>query len=78
MVAPSMLSHVRRKLSDKCNRLGMAVLAVKSVKVIAAVLVGFFLLMPHGALAQEPDEAASLNNQVVQLYKQGRYSERYR
>ena len=69
-----MLSHVRRKLSDKCNRLGMAVLAVKSVKVIAAVLVGFFLLMPHAALAQV-DEAAALNQQVMQLYSRGRYSE---
>ena len=49
--------------------------AVRAVKIIAALLIGLFLSVPHAALAQEPDEAATLKQQVIQLYKQGRYSE---
>jgi tetratricopeptide (TPR) repeat protein len=47
---------------------------VRTVKSIAAVLFGFYLSLPHAALAQV-DEAAALNQQVLQLYSQGRYSE---
>ena len=45
--------------------------AVKTVKIIAALLIGLFLSVPHAALAQEPFEANDLNQQVVQLYNQG-------
>jgi tetratricopeptide (TPR) repeat protein len=48
--------------------------AMKTVKIIATLLIGFFLSVPHAALAQV-DEAAALNQQVLQLYSQGRYSE---
>ena len=47
----------------------------RATKIIAALLIGLFLSVPHAALAQEPDEATTLNQQVIQLYKQGRYSE---
>jgi CHAT domain-containing protein/Tfp pilus assembly protein PilF len=56
----------------------MAVPAVKSVKVIAALLIGFFLLMPHAALAQgffELFEARDLNKHAIELYNAGRYSD---
>jgi hypothetical protein len=39
--------------------------AVKTVKVIAAVLIGSFLSVAHLALAQGPDEATALNQQVI-------------
>jgi tetratricopeptide (TPR) repeat protein len=55
--------------------LEIAMPAVITVKIIAMVLVGFFLSVPHAALAQGLDEAAALNQQVTQLYNQGRYSE---
>jgi hypothetical protein len=45
------------------------------IKIIAALLIGLFLCTPHAALAQEPNEAATLTQQIIQLYKQGRYSE---
>jgi hypothetical protein len=32
--------------------------AVKTVKIIAALLIGLFLSVPHAALAQEPDQKA--------------------
>ena len=48
---------------------------MRNVKIIALLLVAFFLSVPHAALAQEPDEAATLTQQIIQLYKQGRYSE---
>ena len=49
--------------------------AMSAAKIIALVLVGFFLCMSHVALAQSIFEANDLNQQVIQLYKQGRYSE---
>ena len=49
--------------------------AVRTVKIIAVFLVGLFLSVPRAALAQGLDEAATLNQQVLQLYSQGRYSE---
>ena len=47
----------------------------RATKIIAALLIGLFLSVPHAALAQEPNEAATLTQQIIQLYKQGRYSE---
>jgi tetratricopeptide (TPR) repeat protein len=47
----------------------------RATKIIAALLIGLFLSVPHAALAQEPNEAAALTQQIIQLYKQGRYSE---
>jgi tetratricopeptide (TPR) repeat protein len=47
----------------------------RATKIIAALLIGLFLSVPHAALAQGPDEAATLTQQIIQLYKQGRYSE---
>jgi tetratricopeptide (TPR) repeat protein len=47
----------------------------RATKIIAALLIGLFLSVPHAALAQEPTEAATLTQQIIQLYKQGRYSE---
>jgi hypothetical protein len=49
--------------------------AVKIVAIIAALLIGLLLSVPHAALAQSLFEANDLNQQVIQLYKQGRYSE---
>jgi tetratricopeptide (TPR) repeat protein len=49
--------------------------AVRTVAIIAALLICFFLSVPHAALAQGLDEATALNQQVTQLYNQGRYSE---
>jgi CHAT domain-containing protein/Tfp pilus assembly protein PilF len=49
--------------------------AVRTVKIIAVMLVGFFCLLPHAALALGLDDAIALNQQVLQLYSQGRYSE---
>jgi tetratricopeptide (TPR) repeat protein len=49
--------------------------AVKTIGNIAALLICFFLSVPHVALAQGPDEASALNQQVIQLYNQGRFSE---
>jgi CHAT domain-containing protein len=49
--------------------------AVRTVKIIAVFLVGFFLSVPRAALAQGLDEAYDLTQQVTQLYNQGRYSE---
>jgi hypothetical protein len=48
--------------------------AIKPAKIIVVLLVGFLLSVSHVALAQV-DEAAALNQQIVQLYSQGRYSE---
>jgi len=42
---------------------------------IAILLVGFLLAAPHAALAHDLNEATALTEQVVQLTKQGRYSE---
>ena len=60
----------------ECNRLAIAMSAMRKVKIIAVVLVGFFFLsVPPAALAQGLDEATALNQQAIQLYIQGRYSE---
>ena len=66
---------VCRRLSDKRNGSEFGMPAVKTVKIIAALLVGFFLSVPHAALAQGLFEANDLNQQVNQLYNQGRNSE---
>ena len=75
MVAPSMIWHVCRKLSDKRNRLEIGMPAVKTVKIIAALLIGFFLSVPHAALAQGLFEASDLNERAIKLGNAGRYSE---
>jgi hypothetical protein len=59
---------------SECNRIGNQKSAMKTVKMIAALLIGLFLSVPHATLAQEPNEAATLTQQVIQLYKQGQYS----
>jgi tetratricopeptide (TPR) repeat protein len=48
---------------------------MRAVKIIALVVVGFFLSVPHVAWGQSLFEANDLNQQVIQLYNQGRYSE---
>jgi hypothetical protein len=48
---------------------------VKTLAIIAALLIRFVLLVPHAALAHWLDEATALNQQVIQLYNQGRFSE---
>ena len=45
------------------------------VKTIAAVLICFTLSVPRPALAQGIDEATALDQQIIQLYNQGRFSE---
>jgi CHAT domain-containing protein len=48
---------------------------MRVVKIIAALLIGLFLSVPHPALAQGLDEATVLDQQVEQLWSQGRYSD---
>jgi tetratricopeptide (TPR) repeat protein len=55
--------------------LGIGVPAVKTLAIIAALLTCFVVFVPHAALAQGPDEASALNQKVIQLYNQGRFSE---
>ena len=62
-------------LSDACNRLEIGMPAVKTVKIIAALLIGFFLSVPHAALAQGLFEASDLNERAIKLGNAGRYSE---
>jgi tetratricopeptide (TPR) repeat protein len=45
------------------------------LNIIAVLLVGFLLTVPHAAFAQALDESAALTQQVIQLYAQGRFSE---
>ena len=47
----------------------------RAAKIIAALLIGFFLCVSHAALAQSLFEANDLNQQAIQLYNQGRSSE---
>jgi tetratricopeptide (TPR) repeat protein len=54
---------------------GLTVPIVKIVKVIAALLIGFFLFVPHPAPAQELDEATVLDQKIEQLWRQGSYSD---
>jgi tetratricopeptide (TPR) repeat protein len=54
---------------------GISMPLARATKIIAALLIGFFLSVPHAASAQEPNEAATLTQQIIQLYKQGQYSE---
>ena len=49
--------------------------AMRTVKITALVLVGFFLSVSHVAWAQSLFEANDLDQQVNQLYSQGRSSE---
>ena len=44
----------------------------RATKIIAALLIGLFLSVPHVALGQSLFEANDLNQQVIELYKQGR------
>ena len=54
---------------------GISMPLARATKIIAALLIGFFLSVPHAALAQEPNEAAALTQQIIQLYERGRHSE---
>ena len=49
--------------------------ARKLVEIVSAVLICFVLSAAHPASAQGLDEATALNQQVIQLDKQGRFSE---
>jgi tetratricopeptide (TPR) repeat protein len=49
--------------------------AMRNIKIIALVLVGFFLSVPHAATAHTLDEARELNERAFELYKAGLYSE---
>jgi hypothetical protein len=49
---------------------GLLCPSVKTLAIIAASLIYFVLSVPHAALAQGPDEASALNQQVIQLYNQ--------
>ena len=57
------------------HRSEIGVPATKIVKLIAALLIGFFLSFQHSALAQSAKEASQLNNRAVELFNSGRYSE---
>ena len=48
---------------------------MRAVNIIALLLAGVFLSVPHAAMAQGRDEAGALNQQIIQLYNQGRYSD---
>jgi tetratricopeptide (TPR) repeat protein len=48
---------------------------VRALNIIAILLVGFLLAAPHATLAQGLDEATALTQQVIELTKQGHYSE---
>jgi class 3 adenylate cyclase/tetratricopeptide (TPR) repeat protein len=50
-------------------------MAVRATHIIAVSLVGLLLTVPRAAFAQGLAEAAALNQQVIQLYSQGHYSE---
>jgi Tetratricopeptide repeat len=68
----------RRKIERQaieCNRLEIGTPAVKTVKIIATLLIGFFLSVPHAALAQGLFEASDLNKGAIELVNAGRYSE---
>jgi hypothetical protein len=45
----------------RCNRLEIAMRAMRIFKILAVLLIGLFLSMPHTALAQRLDEANDLN-----------------
>ena len=47
----------------------------RATKIIAALLICFFLSVPHAATAQSLDEARKLNDRSIELYKAGQYSE---
>src|SRR6516164_6797422 len=50
-------------------------MAVRATYIVTVSFVGFLLAVPHAAFAQGLAEAAALNQQFIQLYSQGRYSE---
>jgi uncharacterized membrane protein YccF (DUF307 family) len=59
---------------------GSALAAARTLNIIAVLLVGFWLAVPHVALGQSSSvgdtvDADALNQQIIQLYNQGRYSE---
>jgi hypothetical protein len=54
--------------------------AARTLNIIAVLLVGFWLAVPYVALGQSSSvgdtvDADALNQQIIQLYNQGRYSE---
>ena len=60
----------------ECNLSEIAMPAVRTLnKVIATLLIGFFLSVPHAAFAQGLDEATLLQQKLLQLFNQGQYSE---
>jgi tetratricopeptide (TPR) repeat protein len=50
-------------------------MAVRATYIVTVSFVGFLLTVPHATFAQGLAEAAALNQQVLQLYNQRRYSE---
>ena len=64
---------VRGSGFERQSRLEIPVPAVKIV--IAALLIGFFLLVQHSALAQSAKEASQLNSRAIELSDGARYSE---
>src|SRR5215468_11582404 len=50
-------------------------MAVRTSYIVTMSFIGFLLAVPHATFAQGLAEAAALNQQVIQLYNQGRYSE---
>ena len=47
----------------------------RALNIMVILVVGFLLTMHHPTLAQSLDEATALTQQVIELTKQGRYSE---
>jgi hypothetical protein len=58
----------------ECSRLGIAVSAVKTLAIIAALLICLVPFVPHAAITQGRDEVTALNQRVIQLYNQARFS----
>ena len=50
-------------------------IAVRTLNIIPMSLICFLLAVPHAAFTQALDEANVLNQQVIRLNDQGRYSE---
>jgi tetratricopeptide (TPR) repeat protein len=50
-------------------------MVLRATYIVTMSFVGFLLAVPHAAIAQGLAEAAALNQQVMQLYNQRRYSE---
>jgi hypothetical protein len=48
---------------------------VKLFDILTALFVGFLLLVPNSAFAQDRDEARELNNRAIEFYDAGAYSD---